>query len=91
MAIEPTNILCDMTAEEVVGFQVGAQANGRNCVWLCVDGQCVLRVTGAKMVEITDLRSRRIPTKQERRAMKINAAAEHRRILREGVSATSGT
>lgn len=42
----------DLKATEVIGFQVDI----RNRVWVCVDGQCVLRVVGAKHVEITDLR-----------------------------------
>lgn len=42
----------DMRAKEFVGFQV----DHRNRVWVCVDGACVLRVVGAKGVEITDLR-----------------------------------
>ena len=42
----------DLKAEESVGFQV----DSRNRVWVCVDGQCVLRVVGAQRVEITDLR-----------------------------------
>ena len=44
--------LRDLKAAEVVGFQV----DGRNRVWVCVDGQCVLRMVGAKAVEITDQR-----------------------------------
>lgn len=47
------SMLRDMKADEVVGFQV----DHRNRVWVCVDGQCVLRVVGAKVVEITDLRT----------------------------------
>jgi len=53
MASDSTNILRDLVAEEVVGFQVDL----RNRIWVCVDGQCVLRVKGAKTVEITDMRS----------------------------------
>ncbi len=45
----------DLKADEVVGFQV----DQRNRVWVCVDGQCVLRVVGAKAVEIADLRRAR--------------------------------
>ncbi len=41
----------DMEAKEMIGVQV----DGRNYLWVCVDGACVLRVRGAK-VEITDLR-----------------------------------
>jgi hypothetical protein len=40
----------DIKAQEVVGFQV----DYRNRVWVCIDGQCVLRVVGAKHVEIMD-------------------------------------
>lgn len=47
----------DLKAERVVGFQV----DERNRVWVCVDGACVLRVVGAKEVEITDLRTPRTP------------------------------
>jgi len=46
-------MLRDIKAEEVVGFQV----DHHNQVWVCVDGRCVLRVAGAKAVEITDLRT----------------------------------
>ena len=45
--------LRDLKADVGVGFQV----DNRNRVWVCIDGQCVLRVVGAKHVEITDLRT----------------------------------
>lgn len=51
--------LRDMRAKEIVGFQVDLS----NRVWVCIDGQCVLRVVGAKNVEITDLRG--IPASKE--------------------------
>jgi hypothetical protein len=49
--------LRDMKADETVGIQV----DGRNRVWVCIDGQCVLRVVGAKHVEMTDLRMSAAP------------------------------
>lgn len=44
--------LRDLKADEVVGIRI----DGRNRVWVCIDGGCVLRVVGAKTVELTDLR-----------------------------------
>lgn len=44
--------LRDLKAREVVGLQI----DDRNRVWVCVDGQCVLRVVGAKTIELTGLR-----------------------------------
>lgn len=50
--------LRDLKATEVVGLQI----DSRQRVWVCVDGQCVLRVVGATHVEVTDLRSSKMET-----------------------------
>ena len=76
--------LREMIAEEGVGFQVAPHANGRYCVWLNVDGVCVLRVTGVKVVEITDFRNPKVDDE-----MTENATAEDKAFLRDGMNGTS--
>ena len=36
----------------------GIQIDSRNRIWVCVDGQCVLRVVGSTSVEIMDDRKK---------------------------------
>ena len=54
--------LRNLKADEVVGIQVDMG----NRVWVCIDGQCVLRVVGAQCVEITDLRVGEVEISDER-------------------------
>ena len=44
--------LIDITADEVVGVQIGTLGHK---LWVCVDGACVLRVT-SPIIELDDLR-----------------------------------
>jgi len=40
----------DLTDADIVGFQV---SHDKNRIWLCVNGQCILRIKGIKVLELT--------------------------------------
>jgi len=43
----------DYTPQECVGIQISEDSRR---VWVCVDGECVLRIHKCKVLEVTDLR-----------------------------------
>lgn len=46
--------MADYSNVEVVGIQISEDSNR---IWVCINGECVLRVKGIRQLEITDMRN----------------------------------